>query len=370
MADKRDYYEVIGITDEEKKLPHEEFLKTLKKKYRKLCVKYHPDKNPDNKEAEEKFKEIAEAYDVLSDENKRLEYDQYGHMGKSGNGFNFDFSNFDFTDFGFDFNPFEAGAFFGHQRRRNEQTIAKGTSIRIKIKVSLEDLYKGVHKKIKLDRLVKCSDCNGNGYKEGGSIKACPRCGGTGMFRQVINKGNFIMEQSSPCQHCNGTGVVVDNPCPTCNGNGIVNKKEEIEFDIPKGTSNGEAIVLQGVGNAPIRNKGINGDMIIIVEEEPNKAFERQGFDIVTMKEITLTEALLGENITVNCIDGSQCSFKVHVGTETGEHFKLKGKGMPIKGTNNYGDMYVVTKVKMPKRLTGEEINKIKELGKFDNFKQ
>lgn len=369
MADKKDYYEIIGITDDEKKLSNEEFLNVLKKKYRKLCVKYHPDKNPDNKEAEEKFKEIAEAYDVLSDENKRREYDQYGHMGKSGNGFDFDFSNFNFSDFGFDFNPFETSGFFGNRKRRNERSVVKGTSIRIKVKVTLEDLYKGIHKKIKLDKQVKCPDCDGKGYKDGGSVKACSFCNGTGMFRQVSNRGSFIMEQSFPCQHCNGTGVVVDKPCSTCNGDGISYKKEEIEFDIPKGTANGEAIILQGQGNAPIRNNGVNGDMIIVVEEEPNKAFERHISDIITMKEISLVDALLGESVTVNCIDGSQCSFKLHIGTENGENFKLKGKGMPIKGSNRYGDMYVVVKVKMPKSLTNEEINKINELRNLENFK-
>lgn len=366
MAEKKDFYDIIGITEDEKKLSNDEFLKVLKKKYRKLCVQYHPDKNPNNKEAEEKFKEIAEAYDVLSDSKKRQEYDQFGHLGKDGNGFGFNFSNINFDDF--DFDPFSMGGFFNN-RRRKEKEVNKGSSIRINLKLSLEELYKGVHKKIKLNKHVKCSSCDGKGYNNGGGVKPCPHCQGTGMFIQVTNRGNFVMQQSSPCHYCNGTGSIVENPCSSCNGTGTVLKNEEIEFDVPKGSYNNDVIVIKDKGNAPLRNNGVNGDLIVVISELPNDAFERRENDIITLKEISLIDALLGTDIIVNCVDGTQCTFKTHVGVETGEHFKLKGKGMPIKNTNNYGDMYVVVKVKMPKKLTSKETEKINELKILENFK-
>ena len=361
---EKDYYKILGITDEEKKLSNDEFLNVLKKKYRKLCIKYHPDKNPDNKEAEEMFKKIAEAYDVLSNDEKRKEYDQYGHLGKNGNGFNFDFSNFNFSDFGF--NHFAREGFF---ERRKRNSVNKGESIRITLKVSLKDLYYGTHKKIKINRQVTCDECGGKGYSSNGSVSECPHCKGSGTIFQRMTKGNFIMEQTFPCPNCNGSGVIINNPCHKCNGSGTMTINDEIEFDIPKGISSGEYIKIDGKGNAPVRSNGINGDLVVMIMEDSDPAFERSGNDIITLKEISVIDAILGCDLKVNCIDGKQCLFKTHVGVETGEHFKLKGKGMPIRDKNKYGDMYVVVKVLMPKSLTKEEIDKLKELKELTNFK-
>lgn len=353
--DKKDYYEVLGVT--KNSTPDD-----IKKAYRKLAIKYHPDKNPGDKDAEENFKELAEAYDVLSTPEKRSEYDQYGHAGKQGQGFNFNFGGFNF-----DFNDFASG-FFGNMRSK-EPVIEKGGSIRLKFPLSLEEMYTGVKKKVRFKKYVSCQDCGGKGHESNGSIAVCPHCHGTKMITETMTQGNTMFSRTVPCNHCNNTGKIVHNPCKTCNGFGIVEKDAELDIEIPKGVENGMQLMVDGAGNAPLYNDGINGDLIVMIVDKPNNAFDRHGANLVTLKEISVIDAMLGNDIIVNCIDGSKHVFKTHVGIDSGEQFSLKGKGMPILNTSNFGDMYVIVKYKLPTSLTDEEKELINRLANCESFK-
>lgn len=350
MAEKRDYYEVLGV---EKNASPED----IKKTYRKLAIKYHPDKNQGNKEAETKFKEIAEAYEVLSNPDKRSEYDQFGHAGKRGMGFgDFDLNNFMRNMYG--------NSFFRQGRQVN-----KGSSIRIKFPLTLEEMYNGVNKKIKFKKQVPCSHCNSKGHEAGGEIEKCPHCGGNGMILNSFMQGNTMYQQATTCPHCKGSGRIISNPCKVCGGNGLVEKEIELDIDIPKGVEQGMHLTLEGNGNAHPNNEGENGDLIVVIIEKPNNAFERDGSNLMTLKEVSILDAILGNTVTVNCIDGTQCTFKTHVGTKEGEQFRLRGKGMPILNTSNYGDMVVVIKHKMPKYLTDSDKELIGKLSESEAFK-
>lgn len=377
--EKRDYYEVLGLTEDEKKLHGDEFENVLKKKFRKLSFQYHPDRQTDKseaekKDAEEKFKEIAEAYGILSDPQKRSEYDQFGFNGRHGQGFQ---ANVDINDIinnffrnaggGGDF--FMGGDdFFGGRRRRD--VVNQGNSIRIRIPITIEDAYNGVTKKIRYSHKVRCHDCGGSGLGKGGSVQPCRHCGGSGMIGQTIRRGNFIQTTSSPCPHCNGTGEEVKNPCRTCKGTGLVSEKTEKEIFIPKGVMNGMSYVYQGEGDAPERNNGINGDLIIVVVEQPSDKFNRDGNTVITRKEVSIIDALLGNEVEVNCVDGTQCSFKLNMGAKTGENYRLRGKGMPIIDSSQYGDMLVVIDVISPNMLNEDEKEAIRKLGQMEHFKR
>lgn len=350
MAEKRDYYEVLGV---EKNASPED----IKKTYRKLAIKYHPDKNQGDKEAEAKFKEIAEAYEVLSNPDKRSEYDQFGHAGKQGMGFgDFDLTNFMRNMYG--------NSFFRHGTQVN-----KGSTIRIKFPLTLEEMYTGVNKKIKFKKQVTCSHCNGTGHEADGAITTCPQCGGNGMILNSFRQGNTMYQQAATCPNCKGTGHIIEKPCNVCGGDGVVEKESELDIDIPKGVEHGMHLTVEGKGNAPLHNNGVNGDLIVAVIEKPNNAFERDGSNLMTLKEVSILDAILGNTVTVNCIDGTQCTFKTHIGTKEGEQFRLRGKGMPILNTSNYGDMVVVIKHKMPKYLTDSDKELIGKLNESEAFK-
>lgn len=354
MAAKRDYYEVLGVT---KTASQDE----IKKAYRKLAMKYHPDRNPDNKEAEEKFKEAAEAYDVLKDEQKKSAYDRYGHsafeggMGGAGGGFGGFGGGAGFNDFSDIFNAFGdifgGGAGRGGSRGPKVQT---GSDLRYNLTVSLEEAYKGLNKKIEFGSKAKCPDCKGSGSEDGSGAETCPDCQGTGSVR--AQQGFFIVEQ--PCRNCNGSGQVVKNPCKKCRGEGRIYKNRNLIVKVPAGISDGARIRLAGEGEAGPRN-GVAGDLYIYVTVKRHEFFERRGNDIYCEVPLKMTTAALGGSVEVPVIDGSKASLKIPEGTQNGNMFRLKGKGMPVVNSGGrHGDMYVKIHVDIPKKLS----SKAKEL--------
>jgi molecular chaperone DnaJ len=365
---KRDYYEVLGLsrdaTEDE-----------VKKAYRRLALKYHPDKNPGNKEAEENFKEATEAYEVLKDSQKRSTYDQFGHAGLSGaGGFGgFDFTTFDLSDalraFMRDFGSFGSvfDNFFGTTSTKARRGYQKGQDLQIRLKLSLEEIAAGVEKKIKLQRLQRCQECNGTGAEEGTSKKACPKCQGAGQIRRVSRSlfGQFV--NVTTCDHCNGEGMVIDRPCPVCHGDGREKGTSTISVKIPAGVTTGNYIQLRGAGNAGPRGSP-SGDVIVLIEEQEHPAFKRRGDDIVHDTLISFTQAALGDEITVPTLDGKM-NLKVPSGTQSGKIFKLKGRGIPRLHGYGRGDELIRVLVWVPTRLTSEEKELLKKLALKENIK-
>lgn len=357
---KKNYYDILGITDDEKKLKGEEFEKILKKKYRKIAIKYHPDKNQGNKEAEEKFKEASEAYSVLGDEEKRKEYDN--PVTNANFKSDFDFGNFNFGHMNVD----EILNSFGFGRgRTSAKTTYQGASRKIRLRLTLEEMYNGVKKTIKYDRKDKCDECNGKGSKNPSSKKKCPICGGTG---KIYNSNGFFQTMTT-CNKCGGSGYILSDPCKKCGGDGIINKKQEIDINVPKGAFQGMQLTVHGYGDAPYRMSGNYGDFIIELLEEPNKKYTREGNDLIVNIEIPVLDAIVGCNVNVETINGKTLSAKIPSGTEDGYMLRFKGYGMPIYGSNEYGNMIGVIKLKMPKTLNKEEIDLINQLRNKENFK-
>jgi len=357
---KKDYYKILGITDEEKKLQDKEFEDVAKKKYRQIAIKYHPDRNPGNKEAEEKFKEAAEAYSVLSDKNKRAEYDN----PMSGVNFNsnFDFGSFNvdeilkgfgFSDFGFD--PFRSSA----------SVVRKGSSMRLRVKLSLEEIYNGTKKKFKYKRLDKCEVCDGKGTTKDSKVEKCHTCGGTG---KIFIQPNPFMQQIATCNVCGGSGKVITNPCKHCGGKGVRQKENEVEISIPKGVFEGMQLSLKGYGNAPDNMNGEYGDLIVDIIEIEHNEYRRDGHDLYCDVEIPVIDAILGCNATIDTINGKKLTVKIPAGTEDGYTLRFNGYGMPIYGSNKYGDMYGIIKLKMPKKLTDNERRLLEQLNNCENF--
>jgi molecular chaperone DnaJ len=365
---KRDYYEVLGLSRDATE-------DDIKKAYRKLALKYHPDKNPGSKEAEEKFKEATEAYEVLKDPQKRSTYDQFGHAGLSGaGGFGgFDFTTFDLSDalraFMRDFGSFGSifDDFFGATSRGTRRGYQKGQDLQIRLKLTLEEIATGVEKKIKLKNLQKCSECDGTGAAEGTSKKVCPRCQGTGQIRRVSRSlfGQFV--NVTTCDYCNGEGTVIDRPCPVCRGDGRVKGTSTISVKIPAGVTSGNYIQMRGAGNAGPRG-GLAGDVIVLIQEQEHPAFKRLGDDIVHETLLSFTQAALGDEITVPTLDG-KIDLKIPPGTQSGKIFKLKGKGIPRLHGYGRGDELIRVLVWVPTRLTSEEKKLLKELDLKENMK-
>ena len=369
---KRDYYEVLGV---QKGASAEE----IKKAYRKLAVKYHPDKNPGNKEAEEKFKEAAEAYSVLSDADKKARYDQFGHAGVEGAGPDFSggFGNLNdilndlfgggfggFSGFGGGFSGF-GGGFGGGQR---QQRVHRGRDIRVRVKLTLEEIAHGVEKEISIEKSVPCPDCGGRGAKNSSDIKTCPACNGTGQVQRVVNSFLGQTVTYSTCQQCGGEGKIISNPCRTCNGSGLVRQRETIKVKIPAGVEAGMQLTIQGEGHAA-KNNGINGDLLVVIEEQEHKDLKREGNNLFYTKVISLPDAMLGAEVEVPCIDGAY-KIKVEPGTQSGTVVRLRGKGLPtVNGYGGVGDMYVKLAVWIPKRLNKEEKEIIESLRTKEAFK-
>lgn len=370
MAEKRDYYEVLGVS---KSATPEE----IKKAYRQLALKYHPDRNPDDKDAEEKFKEAAEAYSVLSDENKRARYDRYGFAGMnggsaSGGGFGGGFGDFDLNDIlnsvfgrGFDFGGFNFGG-FGGGSSRGGVARQRGSNIRVKVKLNLQEIAKGVKKKIKVNKYVTCDHCHGSG-SENGATETCPTCHGRGQVVQTVNSFFGAMQTASVCPTCGGTGQIIKNKCKHCQGEGIMKGEEIIDIEIPAGVGNDMQLTVRGKGNAGPRN-GINGDLIVVIEEEESKDFERDGSNLIYNLFLTIPEAILGTQAEVPTVDG-KVRVKIAPGTQSGKVLRLRGKGLPNINSYGSGDMLVNVNVWIPKKVTKEEEKMLEELAKSENFK-
>lgn len=366
MATKRDYYEVLGVS---KTATEDE----LKKSYRKLALKYHPDRNPGDKESEEKFKEAAEAYEVLSNKDKRAKYDQFGHAGVDGQGFGGGGQNMNMDDifsmFGDIFGGFGGGGFsggFGGQRSRGGRRVNKGSSLRIKVKLTLEDIEKGVEKKIKVNKYVTCSTCHGSGAKEGSDTTSCTQCHGSGYITQVQRTILGNMQTQAVCPTCSGEGKIIKDKCTSCHGDGIVKQEEVITINIPAGVADGMQISFAGLGNAGARN-GVNGDLIVSVEELPHEDFERDGNNICHQTYITVSDAILGTTIEVPTL-GGKAKFKIEQGMTSGKVYRLRGKGLPDVNGYGRGDILVRVDVWIPKSYSKEEKKMLETLKKSKNF--
>ena len=358
--DKKNYYKILNLTEEDKKLPKSEFEKKIKENYRKIAIKYHPDKNPGNKDAEEKFKEAAEAYSVLSDEQKRKEYD---NPVNGGNQFKYDFN---FSDFNIDeiLNSFGFGGRNGFNSSR--KVVYRGSNIRLKMYLSLKEMYDGVKKKIKYHRNDKCEKCDGKGTTKDSKVERCKHCGGTGK----LYSRSGIFQQITTCHYCGGTGSVTTNPCHKCNGNGVIDTVQEVEIDIPKGAFQGMQLTIHGYGHAPKNMNGQFGDLLIdIYEKSENDGFERDGNNLLTNIEVPVIDAILGCDITVKTINGKKLKAKINGGTEDGHTMRFSGYGMPIYGSNGFGDLFVVIKIKMPKTINNDERKVLMDLKEKNNFK-
>ena len=359
LADKRDYYDVLGV---DKSVSDDE----LKKAYRKAAKKYHPDLHPGDEEAEKNFKEVNEAYEILSDKEKRARYDQFGHAGVDpnfgaggGNPFGGGFGGFgDFGDLG-DILGSMFGGGFGGGRRTNPNAPRRGNDTSASVNISFEEAAKGCKKTVKVTKIDNCTDCGGSGCAEGSSAKTCPVCHGTGQVTSVQRTPFGQMQTQSVCNNCHGSGKIIDNPCRTCAGKGRIRHTVEKTVDIPAGIDDGQIINLRGGGDAGV-NGGPSGDLRLNVNVRPHPIFERDGFDVFCEIPITLTQAALGAEIVVPTLDG-KVKFTIHEGTQPGDEFKLRGKGIQRLNYAGKGDQYVKINVEVPRDLSKAQKEKLRE---------
>ncbi len=359
---KRDYYDILGV---QRNASAEE----LKKAYRKLAIKYHPDKNPDDKQAEDKFKEAAEAYEILSNTEKRQKYDQFGHagMGAGGQaGGGFGGMNMDdiFSHFGDIFGDNEG--FFSGGRSRGRR-VSRGSNLRIKVKLTLQEIVNGVEKKIKVNKLTSCGSCGGTGAKDKSSFQTCKTCGGAGAIRKVSQTFLGQMQTTATCPSCNGEGTQITSKCTSCHGDGVMNGEETISINIPPGVSEGMQLSVGGKGNAAPRG-GIPGDLIIVIEEVAHETLNREANHIVYDLSINFIDAVLGSSVDVPTIDG-KARIKIEAGTQSGKVLRLRGKGVPELNSIVRGDQLVYINVWTPKNLTSQERDLLSQLKDSDNFK-
>ncbi len=359
MSTKRDYYEILGVSRTATK-------EEIKKAYRRLALKYHPDRNPGDKEAEEKFKEAAEAYEVLSDDEKRRIYDQFGHDGLKGNtGFS-GFSDLDdiFSAFSDIFGEaFFGSGFSGRSRGSRSSRRNRGTDLQITIKLTLEDMVNGIQgKKIKIKKKVKCPECGGSG----GDRQTCPTCHGSGQVYRTMQSFFGTIHQASTCPTCNGQGYIIQNACPVCHGTGLVDGEEVITIDIPPGVTGEMQMTLRGKGNAGPQG-GLSGDLIINFKEESHPQLRREGVNLVYDLVISIPEAVLGTTKEIPTVEGP-VKIKIAPGTESGKILRLKGKGIPVYGEQRRGDLLIKVKIFIPKNVTKKEADIIKRLQESDNF--
>lgn len=364
---KRDYYEVLGVA---KAASADE----IKKAYRKVAMQHHPDRNPGDKSAEEKFKEAAEAYEVLSDTEKKTQYDRYGHAGVSSNGrggYSGGGMNMDdiFSQFGDIFGDDVFGSFFGGQQkaRSSRGRGVRGSNLRVKIKLTYEEIAKGVTKNIKVKKYVGCQVCSGSGAKDKGSIQTCSTCGGSGQVRKVQNTFLGQMQTVTTCPTCNGEGTTVTAKCGNCKGEGRVFAEETVSMDIPAGVQDGMQLSINGRGNAGERG-GMNGDLIILIEEEAHKELQRDGLNVAFDLHISFPDAVFGTQVEVPTIDG-RAKIKIPAGTQSGKVFRLKGKGFPSINSYEKGDQLIHVSVWTPQHVSSEEKSALEKLNHSQNFK-
>lgn len=367
---KRDYYEVLGV---QKTASEDE----IKRAYRKLAIKYHPDRNPGDKEAEEKFKEAAEAYDVLHDPQKRQRYDQFGFEGlggAAGGGFNGNFSMDDiFSMFGdiFGGRGGFGGGFGGFGGGRGgAKPRYRGTDLRMKVRLSLQEIATGVTKKFKVRKDIPCSHCHGTGAENGSQAETCPNCHGSGMEVRTQQSIFGMVQTQTTCHVCGGEGTIIKNKCTHCGGEGIVKGEEVIEVNIPAGVAEGMVVTVPGKGNAG-RHNGVNGDIQVYIEEEENDTFVRDGQDVLYNLLLDFPTACLGGNVDIPTIDGSTVKIKIEPGTQPGKTLRLRGKGLPaVHGYGHgVGDLIVNVSVYVPQTLSREERQAIEKFRQSDNFR-
>jgi len=370
MSSKRDYYEILGVA---KNATEEE----IKKAYRKKALLFHPDKNPGNKEAEEKFKEAAEAYEILSHSEKRQRYDQFGHAGvggASGGGGGFGgaggFSMDDiFSQFGDIFGGHFGGGspFGGGGGQRGGQHVNRGSNLRVKVKLNLQEIAKGAEKKIKVKKAVACTTCNGTGAESGNAYSTCNTCRGTGAVTRVTNTILGRMQTQSACPDCQGEGKIITKKCTQCNGEGISQQEEVITINIPAGVAEGMQLSMGGKGNAA-RRGGINGDLLILIEEEAHPELLRDENDLVYNLLLSIPTAVLGGTVEIPTIEG-KVKVKIEPGTQPGKMLRLRGKGLPTVNQYGTGDLLVNISVYIPEALSRDEKKTIEKLEESENFK-
>lgn len=363
MANERkDYYKILGLTEEDKKLPKEEFLKKLSKNFKKLAIQYHPDRNPGNKEAEEKFKEVNEANQVLSDyDGKKAEYDNpMSHFKFTGNmdmeeilrHFQSTFND----DFGFGNFGFSGGS---------QQMRQKGSSIMGSVSVSLEDVLNGSTKKVRFIRKKLCKTCHGSGKDDGSREEPCTHCHGRGYTEQ----GYGFMTVRSTCPYCQGSGKIVINPCKTCGGVGLEDEMIEKSFNIPKGVVNGLQFRLSGYGNEIPGNGNVPGDLIITVVEQPHPIFQRDGNNLLILVNVGVIDAILGTKVRITTLNGKKIDLNIPRGSEEGKQLVVNGYGLPGYNTNTVGDLICILHIVMPKKLSEKDVKALEKLSKSESFK-
>jgi molecular chaperone DnaJ len=370
MANKRDYYEVLGVG---KNAAADE----IKKAYRKVAMQFHPDRNPGDKEAEEKFKEAAEAYEVLSDADKKAKYDRFGHQAfaPGSGGFSGGNGNMDdiFSQFGDIFGEDVFGSFFGGGGGRGRggggrrATGQRGINLRIKLKLNFEEIAKGVSKNIKVKKHVVCTTCTGSGAKDKNSVQTCNACNGNGQVKRVQNTFLGQMQTVTTCPTCNGEGTTVTAKCGNCKGEGRVYGEEMVSLDIPAGVQEGMQLSLSGKGNAGERG-GMAGDLIILIEEEAHPTLHRDGLNVAYDLHITFPDAVFGTQAEVPTIDG-KAKIKIPPGTQSGKIFRLKGKGFPEVNGYSKGDQLIHVNVWTPQNINAEERSMLEKLNNSNNFK-
>lgn len=358
---KRDYYEILGVSKDASKAD-------LKKAYRKIALKYHPDKNPDNKDAEEKFKEAAEAYDVLNNDEKRAKYDRYGHAGVDGNsGFGGGGMSMDdiFSHFGDIFGGFGGFGFSGGGRRTGRR-INKGANLRVKVKLTLNDILTGTEKKIKVQKDVPCKHCKGTGAADSSSYNTCSTCNGSGQVVRIQNTILGQMQSASTCPTCNGDGKIITKKCKHCYGEGIVKGEEVVQISVPAGVSEGMQMKVAEKGSAP-RRGGVNGDLVVVFEEEEHPELIRDEEDLLYNLFVSFPDAAIGTSVEIPTIEG-KVKIKITPGSQAGKILRLKGKGLPTYGRYGRGDLLVKLNVWVPQDLTKDEKKTLEKLNTSENF--
>ncbi|MDA9328615.1 molecular chaperone DnaJ [Flavobacteriales bacterium] len=364
---KRDYYEVLGVTKSADE-------KELKKAYRKLAIKFHPDKNPDNPEAEIQFKEAAEAYEVLSDGQKKARYDQFGHAGMGGaasggghGGFGGGMSMDDiFENFGDVFGGFGFGGGGGRQRGAGRR-VSRGSNIRIKVALTLEEIASGIEKKVKVTKDNKCSPCDGSGAEGTGGHSTCATCNGSGQVTRVTNTFLGQMQTASTCNTCSGSGSIITNKCKKCNGNGVERSESVIPINIPAGVEDGMQLQVSGMGNMGARG-GVAGDLLVVIEEKAHDSFQREGQNLHYDLFVNVADAALGTQIVVPTLTG-KVKIKLEEGTQSGKLLRLRAKGLPSVNAYGTGDIIVNVNIWTPQQLSTEEKKILEQLRGSENFK-
>jgi molecular chaperone DnaJ len=359
---KRDYYEVLGVSKEATK-------DEIKKAYRKQAIKYHPDKNPGDKKSEENFKEAAEAYEVLSNEEKKARYDRYGHaaMGSNGGGFSGQGMTMDdiFSSFGDIFGD-AFGGFGGFGGGRRGRRVNKGSNLRVKVKLTLQEIAAGTEKKIKVNKYDTCDSCGGTGAANASSLSTCTTCHGSGHVTRLTNTLLGQMQTTSVCPSCGGEGKIITKKCTTCYGEGVVQKEEIIKINIPAGVGKGMQMTVGGKGNAP-RRGGVNGDLLVVIDEEEHPELIREGNDLIYNLFISIPDAVLGTHVEVPTVDNN-VKIKIEPGTQPGKILRLRGKGLPEVNGYGRGDLLVNVNVWIPKNINKDELKIFEKFKDSDSF--